>query len=244
MTKMKPRRKSTRQETTIAGGPNWTIIGSIIGVSAIALIALAIIGTLNPTTAAPPTPVLGDTVTNATLYCDQNPERCVAVGNQESDVTMIEVVDYGCPHCASFNATTAPTLLGEYVETNQVRWVVMPFALGDLTKPSAAAVLCANEQSPDLALEFHERIFLLQQTGSEHTLSGFLSAASFIDGLDSDSLEACVEDGRHLASVSFNQQAARALGVSSTPSFFLNDRIINGNQELSVFTQRIDAELN
>ncbi|MFK7804681.1 MAG: DsbA family protein [Anaerolineae bacterium] len=246
MTKMKPRRKSSRQETTGStnGGPNWTIIGSIIGVSAIALIALAIVGTLNPTVAAPPTPVLGETVTNATLYCDENPENCVVVGNPEADVTMIEVVDYGCPHCASFNRDKAPTLLGDYVETDQVRWMIMPFALGDITKPSAAAVLCVNEQDPELALKFHERIFLLQQSGSEHTLNGFLSAASFIDGIDSDALEACVEDERQMANVSFNQQAARALGVSSTPAFFLNDRIISGNQDLAVFTERIDAELN
>lgn len=244
MTKMKPRRKSSRQETVQAGGPNWMIIGSIIGISAVALIGLAIFGTLNPPAAAEPTPVLGDTVTNATRYCETNPERCVIVGNPEADVTMIEVVDYGCPHCAAFNRDKAPTLLGDYVETDQVRWMIMPFALGNLTMPSAAAVMCVNEQSPELALEFHERIFNLQQSGSEHTLSGFLSAASFIEGIDSDALETCVEDERNMANVSFNQQAARALGVSSTPAFFLNDRIITGNQDLAVFTERIDAELN
>ena len=244
MAKMKPRRKSSRQETIIPDGPNWVLIGSIVGVAAVALIALAIIGTLNPTTAAPPTPVLSETVANATRYCENNPERCVVVGNPESEVTMIEVVDYGCPHCANFNATKAPTLLGDYVETDLVRWMIMPFALGDLTKPSAAAVMCVNEQSPELALEFHEGIFTLQQTGNEHTLDGFLGVASRIEGLNTDELEACVDDGRHLASVSFNQQAARSLGVSSTPSFFLNDRLITGDQDLAVFTERIDAELN
>ena len=157
---------------------------------------------------------------------------------------MIEVVDYGCPHCANFNATKAPPLLGDYVETDLVRWMIMPFALGDLTKPSAAAVLCANEQGSELALDFHEGIFALQQSGSEHTLDGFLAVANRIEGLNSDELEACVDDGRHLASVSFNQQASRSLGVRSTPSFFLNDRLITGDQELAVFTERIDAELN
>jgi len=244
MTKMKPRRRSTRQETVQTSGPNWMIIGSIIGISAIALIALAVVSSLNPQVAAEPTPVLGDVVTNATAYCDNNPERCVIVGNPEAEVTMIEVVDYGCPHCASFNRDKAPTLLENYVETDQIRWMVMPFALGAPTMPSAAAVMCVNEQSPELALAFHERVFLLQQSGVEHTLDGFLSAAGFVDGIDADALEACVDDGRHMENVSFNQQAARGLGVSSTPAFFLNGRIITGNQDLTVFTERINAELN
>lgn len=244
MTKMKPKRRASRREAAESKGPNWMVIGSIIAISAIALISLAVIGTMNPTVAAEPTPVLGETVTNATRYCEENSERCVIVGNPEAEVTMIEVVDYGCPHCASFNATKAPTLLADYVETDQVRWMVMPFALGNVTRPSAAAVMCVNEQSPELALEFHERLFLLQRTGSEHTLNGFLSAGNFIDGLDTEALEACVDDGRHLASVSLNQQAARSLGVTSTPSFFLSDRLFSGNQDLEVFTQSIDALLN
>ena len=157
---------------------------------------------------------------------------------------MIEVVDYGCPHCANFNATKAPTLLANYVETDQVRWVVLPFALGDHSRPSAAAVMCVNEQGSELAFEFHEQIFGLQGTNSVHTTRGFLSVAARIDGLDVDELEACIDDGRRMRDASFNQQAARALGVQSTPSFFLNNRLIRGNQDLEVFTLSLDAELN
>lgn len=244
MAKMKPRRKSTRQETLTPEGPNWVLIGSIVGIAAVALIALSVINSLNPPTAALPTPVLGETVSQATRYCEDHPDRCVIVGNEEAEVTMIEVVDYGCPHCASFNANKAPTLIENYVKTDKVRWMVLPFALGDLTKPSAAAVMCVNEQDPELALTFHEEIFGLQRTGNEHTLGGFIGVANRIEGIDTDALEACVEDGRHLKNVSLNQQAGRALGVESTPAFFLNNRLITGDQDLAVFTERIEAELN
>ena len=244
MTKMKPRRQTARQSQKEATGPNWKLIGPIVAIGVIALISLAIVGTMNPTVAAAPTPVLGETVTNATQYCETNQDRCVIVGNPDAEVTMIEVVDYGCPHCANFNATKAQTLLTNYVETDQVRWMVFPFALGEIARPSAAAVMCVNEQSPEMALEFHERIFGLQRTGNEHTLRGFVGVAETIDGLDVDALEACVEDGRRMADISFNQQAARELGVSSTPSFFLNGRLISGDQDLEVFIQSLDAALN
>ncbi len=244
MTKMKPRRKSTRQETVETSGPNWVLIGSIIGITAVALIALAVVGSLNPTAAPEPTPVLSDTVTNATEYCETNPERCVMTGNVESEVTFIEVPDYGCPHCANFNASKAPTLYEEFAESDQIRWVIMPFALGDLTKPSAGAVLCANEQSGDLGHEFHKNVFALQGSSAVHTDGGFMSVASGIEGLDEDAFETCIDEGRYLDAVSLNQQAARSLGVSSTPSFFLNGRLISGDQDIAVFTESINAELN
>lgn len=246
MTKMKPRRKSTRQEnvTTTSSGPNWVLIGSIVGIAAIALIALAVIGSLNPTTAPEPTPALSETVTNANAYCETNPERCVITGNLDAEVTLIEVVDYGCPHCANFSATKAQTLHELYVETDQIRWIVMPFALGDLTKPSAAAVMCANEQSPELGLEFHTRVFGLQGTNAVHTAGGFSDVAAGIEGMDTAALDSCVDSERHLDDVSLNQQAARELGVSSTPSFFLNGRLISGDQDIAVFTEGIEAALN
>ncbi len=244
MSKMKPRRKSARQEMKESSGPNWMLIGPIVGIAIIALVGLAVVGTLNPTVAAEPTPVLSETVSNATEYCESNPERCLITGNPDAEVTMIEIVDYGCPHCANFSATKAPTLLANYVETDQVRWMVMPFALGPGSQPSAAAVMCVNEQGTDLALDFHENIFALQGTTSVHTKRGFMGIARNIDGIDEDALEACIDDGRRMQDVSFNQQAARSLGVRSTPSFFLSNRLISGNQDLEVFQQSLDAELN
>ncbi len=62
--------------------------------------------------------------------------------------------------------------------------------------------------------------------------------------MDEDAFEVCLDDGRRMEDVSFNQQAARSLGVRSTPSFFLSNRLISGNQDLEVFQQSIDAELN
>ena len=244
MSKMKPRRKAKKNENVGSDGPNWTLIGSIVGVAAVALIALAITATLNPQEAADPTPVLSDTVVDAAGYCRDFPERCILVGNQDADVTMVEVVDYGCPHCASFNRDSAPTLLENYVETGDVAWMVMPFALGNNTMPSAEAVMCAVEQGNDIALEFHEKIFLLQGTGAEHSDSGFVSVAEQVDGMSIPDLESCLEDGRHFSDVSFNQQAARRLGLQSTPTFFLNGRQIRGNQDLSVFIAQFDAVIN
>lgn len=243
MAKMKPRRKAKAVEKETSG-PNWTIIGSIIGVAAIALIGLAVTATLNPQAAAEPTPVLDSAVGDAAGYCESNPERCIFVGNPDSEVTMVEIVDYGCPHCAAFNADSAPTLINNYVETDQVYWMVMPFALGDLTRPSAESVMCAAEQGGELALEYHENLFLLQGSSAAHTNPGFRSVANRVEGMDADALIDCMEDGRHSGDVSFNQQAARQLGVSSTPSFFLNNRMISGNQDLNVFVAQFDAILN
>ena len=53
-----------------------------------------------------------------------------------------------------------------------------------------------------------------------------------------------MDDGRNLSLVNSNRDAARAVGVSGTPTFFLNDEELSGAQPLSVFSQAIDALLS
>ena len=240
---MTRKRRQSRRGDDNKQETNWTLIGGIVAAGVIGLLAILILSTANGTqTAAEPTPELEVAVGDVNRYCEDFPERCVVSGNLESDVTLVEIADYGCPHCAAFNATTAPVLQDEYLD--DIRWIVMPFALGDRTQPSAAAVLCAAEQGSDLGLAFHEEVFLLQGTGAEHTADGFTSVAQRVEGMDVDTFDSCVADGRNMANVSLNQQAARQLGVNSTPTFFLNGSVIPGNQELNVFQQRINAVLD
>ena len=61
-------------------------------------------------------------------YCNNNPDNCVVLGNEDAEVTVVEVSDYGCSHCRDFNLETAPILEAQYVETDQVKWIVVPFA--------------------------------------------------------------------------------------------------------------------
>jgi protein-disulfide isomerase len=177
-------------------------------------------------------------------YCRNNPENCISQGNPEAPVTVVEVSDYGCGHCANFNGQTAPLLEREYIENGKIHWVIVPFALGGQsgypTLPTAVAAFCANEQGA--FAEFHHQVFTLQQTPLFNTRQGFLQTAVSL-GIDGEAFASCLDSNDYTQMVMDNITIAQRAGVSSTPTFFINGARLNGNYPFDVFQQRIDSLL-
>ncbi|MBK6326166.1 MAG: DsbA family protein [Chloroflexi bacterium] len=221
---------------------NWAIIGGIIGLGVVGLFGLlfaSLQGTGAPT--AVPTPTRSLVLED---YCAANPANCVATGAADAALTVVEVSDYGCGHCANFNLNSADILRAQYVESGQVRWITIPYALGGQngypTLPSAASALCANEQG---AFEpYHKALFGIQQTADFNTRDGFLKIAGNL-GLDTTAFAACYDDGRYESTVSANIQAANRSGISATPTFFINGQKVEGNLPIANFQQLLDSEL-
>ena len=72
------------------------------------------------------------------------------------------------------------------------------------------------------------------------TDDGFRQAAEDVD-LDLDAFETCLDEGNYGNIVQQNIRAATAVGVGSTPTFFINGEMITGNQPLTAFQQQINA---
>jgi protein-disulfide isomerase len=226
MTKRVRRKKRAQKRET-----NYWLIGGMIlgGIVLVALIALSFRG-----------PNQLDLVT----YCENNPENCIVEGAAAASVTVVEVSDYGCGHCRNFNETTAVAIHDQYVETGQVKWVVMPFALTDQngtprTLDTAVAAMCAAEQ--DKFTEFHQAAFALQDdTVLFNTEEGFMQVAQQVE-LDEAAFTSCLADNEYEDIVRRNITAASSAAVDSTPSFMLGGELLRGNQPLSVFQKRIES---
>ncbi len=179
-------------------------------------------------------------------YCNNNPENCIVLGNEDADATVVEVSDYGCSHCRDFNLETSPTLAAQYVDSDQVKWIVVPFALQGQTgafptMPSTIAAMCANEQGafPD----YHHALFELQSTPLFNTEEGFMQAAAGL-GLDTGAFSSCLNNNTFADRVLENITMAQQAGINSTPSFFIDGDLLAGNQPLTVFQQRLDSLLD
>jgi protein-disulfide isomerase len=173
-------------------------------------------------------------------YCQENPERCITEGSPDAPITIVEVSDYGCGACASFNLETAGLLQDLYMTPGQVHWIYLPFALGTVTQESAQAALCADDQEG--FRDFHFRMFEIQGTEKALTRDGFLEEAGDL-GLDVDKFESCLADGDYRSIVQLNIGAAQEAGVSSTPTFFINEKTLVGAYPLSSFQQEINSIL-
>ena len=218
---MAKRRKKSKK-TQEKKGTNWFVIGGVGLVGVVGLFALLFLAIREPEAQQSLT---------LTEYCAQNDGNCVSLGADDAPVTFVEVSDFGCPHCKDFHLEKSAPIQENYVDTGIVKWVFLPYALSPATAPAANAALCSSEQNK--YADFTDALFGLP-TETALTRDGFLTVANEI-GLDVDTFTACLEEGRYNKTVENNQQAARAVRVSGTPTFFVNDQIVSGNVPLAEF---------
>lgn len=228
-------RSSRRARREESKGTNWLLIGGIVAVGVVGLFALLFVTLQEQDSPRPTEEVLGQPLAE---YCEENPGNCVTNGADDAPVTIVEVSDYNCNHCKNFNVETAGLLEDLYVTPGQVKWVILPYALGPQTAPAPAAAMCAAEQ--DRFFEYHRQLFEQQGSPQFMTAAGFQQAAE-IAGLDSEAFNACLQEGKYNSTVQENVIAATAVGVDSTPTFFINDVMLRGNQPLTAFQQQINA---
>ena len=163
------------------------------------------------------------------------------IGDPIAPVTIVEFTDYQCPFCARHAMETLPQIKANFVDTGQVRYVIMDFPIVNnhpqATK-AAEAARCAGDQ--DAYLEMHDLIFINQQQWSRNPQAEglFVDYAEQI-GLNMGEFTTCLESNRYETAVLANLQTGVDLGIRGTPSFFLNGYFVNGAQPYGLFEQAV-----
>jgi protein-disulfide isomerase len=170
------------------------------------------------------------------------PRRVVAAANgpargpANAPVEIIEFSDFQCPYCLR-----AHPIVQEVLSTygNRIRFVYRHFPLPNHpnARPAAEASQCAAEQGK--FWEYHDRLFANQGRLSDDDLKK--TAADL--GLDSGRFASCFASHKYKAQVDADLRAGTEAGVSGTPSFFINGRMLTGAQPFDAFKRAIDEEL-
>ena len=161
-------------------------------------------------------------------------------GNKDAPVTIVEFSDYECPFCEKFYRETLEQIRLKYIETGKVKLVYRDFPLGfhPQAQKAAEAAECAGEQ--DQYYQMHDLLFERGVVGGSSTFKEYAQDI----GLDTAKFAACLDSGQMAQEVKKDASAGQQLGVSGTPSFFVNGKQLVGAQPFSVFQQAIEAELN
>jgi hypothetical protein len=104
-------------------------------------------------------------------------------------------------------------------------------------REAAEASHCAIEQGR--FWEFHDRLFKNDPDSSRDTLDRFAKEI----GMDVGAFEACRSSGKYESSVKASAQEGIQLGITGTPTFFINGRILVGAQPADAFMRIIDEEI-
>ena len=161
-------------------------------------------------------------------------------GDKNAPVTIIEFSDYECPFCTRFYTQTLAQIQKEYIDTGKVKFVYRDFPLGfhQNAQKAAEAAECAGEQ--DRYFDMHDKLF---ENGVAGGVASFKKFAGQI-GLNQGDFDNCLDSGKMASEVKKDFQDGQSYGVSGTPAFFVNGKLISGAQPFSAFKQMIDAELN
>jgi len=160
-----------------------------------------------------------------------------AKGEADAVVTIVEFADFRCGYCKRFLDQTMSPLLEEYGQ--HVRFVYRDYPiLGADSVTAALAGECAQQQGK--FWEFHDLVYANQ---GDLTMNAFTTYAADLE-MDVDTFTACVDADETTALVQRDYEAGLQLGVSGTPTFFINGRMLVGAQPYNVFAQYLDEELS
>jgi protein-disulfide isomerase len=167
-----------------------------------------------------------------------------AKGNPNAKVTIVEFSDFECPFCANFHKDAWPQIVKEYIDTGKVKFYYRHFPLQFHPKavPLAQVTECANDQGK--FWEMHEKIFTENTAGTlatatDDTYKGWAGEL----GLDTNKFNSCYDSKAHQKEIDEDTAAGSEVGVSGTPTFYINGVQLVGAQPFAAFKAAIDAEL-
>ncbi len=164
------------------------------------------------------------------------PAGAPSTGPASAPVTIVEFTDYQCPFCHRAQGVM-DEVLQQYA--GKVRLVHLDFPLDGHpgAVPAARAARCAGEQGK--FWEYHRSLMTAPGALDDADLKG--RAASL--RLDAASFGSCLSSDRHDAAIHASVEKGAGLGVTGTPAYFVNGRMISGARPLASFAEVIDAEL-
>ena len=121
----------------------------------------------------------------------------------------------------------------------QVRLIFKDFPLDfhDRARPAAVAARCAGEAGR--FWEYHDLLFVGQPELSRENLLQYAERV----GMGRETFAGCLDGGRFQADVEKDVGEGRALGVTGTPTFFINGRRLVGAHPLETFREVVREAL-
>jgi protein-disulfide isomerase len=164
------------------------------------------------------------------------PASAPSRGPAGAPVTVVEFSDFQCGFCKRAH-DTVEQLVAAY--PNDVRLVYMDYPLPMHNRAGAAseAARCAGEQG-----KYWEYSTNLMKVAGDLSDDNLKQRATDV-GLDASAFGACMASNKHEAAVQSDYAEGGRVGVSGTPTFFINGRMIVGAKPLEEFKGIVEDEL-
>ena len=163
------------------------------------------------------------------------------IGNPNATVTLVEYSDFQCPACASAHPVVK-NILNEFGDNIKFEYKHFPLPMHRLAEPAARAAEAAGQQGK--FFEFHDMLFENQNAWSNSANPNeiFVQYAEDLD-LDIQKFRQHMNSPLLSDRVNDNRKEGFDLGITGTPTFFLNGEKMQ-LESFTDFYQQISQAVN
>jgi protein-disulfide isomerase len=164
------------------------------------------------------------------------PASAPTLGPEGAPVTIVQFVDYQCPYCHRAQSTI-DEILSKYPGKVQLVHRDFPLDGHPQAMPAARASRCAGEQGK--FWDYHRSLMSAKGPMDDADLKA--RAASL--KLDPAAFSTCLASDRFDATIHAAFDEGTRVGVNSTPTYFVNGRMMTGALPFEEFREVVDSEL-
>jgi protein-disulfide isomerase len=176
--------------------------------------------------------------------------RTMATVNQPSQgpahapVTIVEYADLECPMCGKLHLFLENDLLPKYGDKVRVIFKEFPLVqIHDWSLTAAIANECVYKLKPEAFAPYRTLIFQSQSTTNATNVRDNLLAYADQVGVDRSSLAGCLDSKASMQRIDEGTNEAKQLEVQSTPTCFINGRMLVGFVSPDAYYKAVDAAL-
>jgi protein-disulfide isomerase len=168
----------------------------------------------------------------AELALDDAPRR----GALEAPVVVVEFADYECPHCQRIHPDVK-RLEREFGERLAFAFKDFPLPMHPRAAKAAEAARCAGAQGR--FWDFQDVLFDGNHKFEPAQLKDYARGLK----LDVTRFDRCLDAGEQAAAVQKDLAQAQRLGLTGTPSFFINGHFVSGAVKYDTLREIVEQQL-
>lgn len=163
-------------------------------------------------------------------------------GRKDAPVTVIEYVSLTCKHCRAFHQKTYPQFKRAFIDTGKVRYIVREFPIGRSAGNAAIVTRCGKKDRTFQLIH----LFLTNQPKwvSQEVRPDAIYGVAKKSGLTRAEFNHCMQDKSLVDGLSWVKDRGRQLGVSGTPTFFINGQKVRRALSFKELSAMIAPHLN
>ena len=157
------------------------------------------------------------------------------LGSAQAPVQLIEFADFECPYCIKVQPSVQK-LHQEFGDQLAIYFKDLPLPMHKHARPAAEAAQCAGVQGQ--YWPYHDLLF----SGGSLELAQLKQYARQLQ-LDGERFDACLDHGEQAGTVQKELAEGQQLGLTGTPSFFINGHFLSGAVDYATLREMVVQQL-